>query len=556
VAAPPGFRAKELVCVAGVALLLTLVFTWPMAARFGSAARLDSDDGRFSIWNVAWVAHALTSRPADLWNANIFYPSPGALAFSEANLVAGALAVPVWLLTRNPVASMNFVIMLSFVLAAVCMYALARQLHASRAGAALAALLFTFNSYVFAHLTHIQLLMTFGIPLSLLCLHRLTERPSANRAVALGCALGVQALACGYYGVFAALLVTIGTLWLSATTGQWRSTRFWVLTVVAALVAVVIVSPLLPSYLTVRDAGLGRTLAEARIYSVSWRSYLASGLLVYKWMLPWLQHWVEVLFPGLLSIVFALIAIAYTLRGRSRLSAPGVDTIVWLYAAVTLLAVWASLGPDAGLYAWLFHVMPGMSFLRAPARFGLVALMALSVLAGLGLTFLERRWTPRQRAVFLTLLLALALSRSTVGPLMLEDLPDEAPAYAALKDLPPGPVAEFPFYTGRRLGRQTEYMLNSTRHWRPLINGYSDYVPPEAARDFTSLASFPSADALNVLIGRGVRYVVVHWASYGTDRAAKQNEVDTLRLDLQEIVSDSSSSLYELTSPLVAGNVR
>ena len=39
------------------------------------------------------------------------------------------------------------------------------------------------------------------------------------------------------------------------------------------------------------------------------------------------------------------------------------------------LALWASLGPAAGLYTAFFHTIPVFSLLRAPARFGvLVAL--------------------------------------------------------------------------------------------------------------------------------------------------------------------------------------
>ncbi len=84
-------RFRELIVVGSVAAVLAVVFTWPIAGRFGSAGRVDSGDGRFSIWNVAWVAHALTDASADLYDANIFSPAENTLAFSEANIVAGAI---------------------------------------------------------------------------------------------------------------------------------------------------------------------------------------------------------------------------------------------------------------------------------------------------------------------------------------------------------------------------------------------------------------------------------------------------------------------------------
>ena len=78
-----------------------------MAARLGSAGRVDSGDGRHGVWNVAWVAHALTTNPASLFDANIFSPHKQTLAYSEANIIAGIVAAPVWVATKNPYASYN-----------------------------------------------------------------------------------------------------------------------------------------------------------------------------------------------------------------------------------------------------------------------------------------------------------------------------------------------------------------------------------------------------------------------------------------------------------------
>jgi hypothetical protein len=535
-----------LLCVAGVALVLTLVFTWPLAARFGSAGRLDSNDGRFSIWNVAWVARALTSQPSELWNANIFYPSKGTLSYSEANLIAGAIAVPVWLLTKNAVAACNSAIVASFVLSALCMFALVRHLTNRRSAAAFAAILFAFNSYVFSHLPHIQLLMTFGLPLSLLCMHWFVEEPSGRRAGALGLAIGVQALACGYYGIYAALAVGFGLTWFCIVNQLWRSPRFWMLSLIAVAVTLLVISPLLPIYLSVQRSGLDRTLLEAREFSVRWRAYLASGFLVYRWMLPWLGHWREVLFPGVLTMGFALTAVVYGARARKDESAFR-RADLWFYVALTVLAVWASLGPDAGLYRFLYHAMPGMSFLRAPSRFGLVAILALAVLASFGLALAERAWAPRRRVAYLTLLALLAITRSTVGPLALRDAPAASAVYARLRDLPRAPTAEFPFYTGAGLPRQTEYMLGSTQHWQPLINGFSDYLPPDFERDLPSLNRFPESEAMDALARRGVKYVVVHWGSYGSGRNELKTRVEAMDL-LHKVTEEAGVTLFRLDS--------
>ena len=65
--------------------------------------RSENSDGQFSIWNVSWVARTLVAEPAKLFDANIFYPHQKTLTFSEHNLAAGVLAVPVYWATQESV---------------------------------------------------------------------------------------------------------------------------------------------------------------------------------------------------------------------------------------------------------------------------------------------------------------------------------------------------------------------------------------------------------------------------------------------------------------------
>ena len=90
------------------AALLTAAFTYPIAFKIGHVGRVDNGDGKLSIWNVAWVARTLVADPLHVFDANIFYPHRGTLAYSENNLGAGALAMPVYWATRNPYAALNF----------------------------------------------------------------------------------------------------------------------------------------------------------------------------------------------------------------------------------------------------------------------------------------------------------------------------------------------------------------------------------------------------------------------------------------------------------------
>ena len=98
-------------------------------------------------------------------------------------------------------------VLLAFTLTATGMYFLVRHLTNDRRAAIVSAILFAFCPHVFAHTAHIQLMMTAGLPFSMLAFHRVVERPTASRGVQLGVVMAAQAISCGYYGVFLILIV-------------------------------------------------------------------------------------------------------------------------------------------------------------------------------------------------------------------------------------------------------------------------------------------------------------------------------------------------------------
>lgn len=539
---------RDAIVAFSLSLLLAVALTWPMAARLGSAGRVDSGDGRHGVWNVSWVAHALTTSPSRLYDANIFHPHDNALAFSEANLVAGVLAVPAWVITGgNPYAAYNSVVIMAFAMAALAAYFLARTVGASRFGAAIAALVYGYSPYMLAHIPHIQLLMTFGPALSLAMMHRFVSTPTTGRAVALGLTLSVTGLACAYYGIFSGLVVGVGILWFAGVDGHWRQWQYWARAALGALIVLIVILPFFLPYLSVREAGFERSLDEARLFSAIGLGYLASAVHVHTWMLPLLGSWREVLFPGFQAIVLAIAAIVVTARHRTR---PRVR-VVGYYVVMMAFAFWISLGPDAGLYTLLYHALPAFSFLRAPVRMGVMVTLGVAMLASLALTW----WRPARvskRRLAAAVIVLIAIVESWAGPLQLADAPVVNRVYRHLAILPEAPVAEFPFYQGPdERHRQTEYMLMSTFHWQPLLNGYSDHFPDDYVTAEPVLTTFPSQEAIVMLQDRGIRWVVVHFNRYPADYARKLRPLmRTMGTQLRVVIDDTEVGLYEVIFPM------
>lgn len=541
--------SRPLAAGALASALLAVVLTWPLAAGLRSTGRIDSGDGRYVVWNVGWVARALTSAPGTLFDANIYHPHRATLAYSEANLVAGALAIPVWLATHDALAATNSVVLLSFVLSALAAFALIRHLTGHLPASALGALLFSFSPFVFGRLPHMQLLMTFGLPLTLLALHRFVAAPGAGRAVALGLAMALTALSCGYYGIFAGLIVGWGTLWLAVASGQWRHARFWVWALTAIVVAALVTGPFLVPYAGIRDEGFARSLDDARLFSADWRSYLASPAVATRWILPLIGSWRDVLFPGVLACGFAVMTLARTLRPAP---VPWPRSIAAFYFSLVVLAAWASFGPDAGLYRLFFETLPFFDMIRAPSRFGIVVTLGLSVLAAFSIAAMVDAFSPAGRRRAMAGLAMLAIAGATVGPLHLATRPPVHEVYERLAAMPAGAVAEFPYWvTPADRHRHTEYMLASTWHWQPLINGYSDHMAPGIYTDGLALARFPAPEAWEVLRRRGARYLIVHWTLFapGESPRARLFE-DHVGRDLRVVVDHDDATLFELMKPI------
>jgi hypothetical protein len=540
---------SEAATVLAGAFVLTAALTYPLVPKIDRVGRLNTDDGRWSLWVVAWVAESLIVDPGHLYDANIFYPARNTLAYSEANLGAGLLATPAWGLTGNPYLAHNTVVVAAFVLAVAGAYYLVRHLTGSREAAAVAGVLFGFCPFIFARTAHIQLLLTAGLPFAMLAFHRLVDRLTLPRALTLGLVLFAQALSCAYYGIFAGLMVGMATLFFAATRGLWRSPRYWVLIAVAAVVAVGLTVPFFVPYIAVQEQGLGRTLDDARMYSANAEAWLASSAWAHRWWLDAIPGFSEVLFPGVFTLVAGVAGawIVWRTPTASRATPGLARDVAGFYALLAALAFWASLGPDAGLYWVLFETIPVFSLLRAPGRMGIIVTMALVVLAGAWLApWLRGRARPRAWAAGLVLLAALELNMAPLTAL--RDTPPVPEAYRALARLPRGPLVEFPYFALRPdFPRHAQYMLGSTFHWQPLVNGYSDFIPGEWRRTVGAISRFPTRESFRILGEIGARYAVFHLNGYSrSNRADLLERIGRYQQFLRPLVQQDDVWLYEI----------
>ena len=535
--------------------------TWPLVIhpRALLGAPSGPGDPYLNLWILGWGMQTVLSNPASLFNgavfnANIFYPATGTLAYSDHLLLQSVLLAPLYAVTHDVVLCYNVLLVASLVASALAMHLFVRAVIGTEAGAYLAGLAWGFGSYHFGHLIHLQLQSLYFLPLTFLCLHRVIAGRRGRDVVLLGVTAALQAIASVYYGIIGGLALVVGGLALAVGVGRWRNVAVMRRLGYAAVLAGLLVLPVAIVYGRVAQReGFGRNLYEAGRSAAYASSYLQAppGNLLYgRTGLLRQQDPVRLkagstdnapprtgpereLFPGFVLIALAM---AGAWRGWRSDAKP---TVLAMVALVAFGFVF-SLGPDGAraLYAVFHRFVFGFAAIRAPARFSVLVLFGLSVLAALGLRELSPRRGQRVGATKVTEDTKVKDTKRTnfFVVLSLRDLGDLrgclvfvflTGAVIEMLHLPPTLAAAPALHTdvGQWLAREpgagavavlplgldidaTPAMVQSLEHHRPIVNGYSGQRPSFYGPLVDAINTFPSPEALTALHDARVRFVV------------------------------------------------
>ncbi len=520
-----------------------MLHSWPLASDVSHLSRFDNDDAELNTWAIAWVAHILPRAPLQLFEAPIFYPDAHTLAYSEHLLVPALLGAPLLWMGVSPPAVHNVLIILGLALSGWAMCLVMQRWTGSTAAGVIAGLLYAFNAHVLTRFPHLQAQHVEFFPLLLYALDRVLAPGRRRDAAWLAGAFVLQALCSNYLLVFITFAAVVAAAVRPAD--WWGAGRREVqlgLLMAAAIAAVVLAPFLWPYYVLSRDQGMVRSIEEVAAYSAGWRDYLVTaGRLHYAW---WSHNFYEsrtALFPGVAAI---------TLAGGALVSGTAFrDPRARMALAIGALGVALSFGPGLPGYTWLHQHLPLLSGIRNAARWGWLGLASVSMLAGYGVAGLERVWfrstavadRPRRSRTWLAVCLVLGLMATAEAirtPVGFTPFTRIAPIYDRLAAEPDVVLAEFPFYSGNTFNQNGRYVLNNTRSFRPLVNGYSGFQSSAYRQRARTLGSFPSAEAMAELKAIGVTHAVVHvddmvkWA--GRDGLARIEQVADLELVTEE----------------------
>jgi hypothetical protein len=501
-------RAPRTTAIVLAFAVLTVAMTWPLLS-IGANVVPDIDDAYFSVWRLAWVAHQLPRGPAHLFDANIFHPTPGTLAFSDAMLLVSVLGAPaIWLGVNAPLVH-NLLTGAAFVSSMWLTFLLVRGLTRSAGAGWIAALIFGFAPYRMAHLGHLELQWVMFMPLGLWLLHRYVATPTARRALAVGGAVAGQTLCSIYYGVFLSLYLFAALIILLAMRAHVRR-RAAALTPLMLIPLLAVAAIYGPPYANSRAQHGARNVTEITEYSAAPEDFLrvppGNRLRGRNDSRPAPEE--RSLYPGTATVILAAAAFV-----------PPVAPSAWMYLALTAISVDAALGMNGVLFPVLQRMVPTLTSLRAPARCGVLVLLSLTVLAGYGAAKIVAA-RPGAAAAFVVIATVLSLAEFWSAPIMVR--PNQEPpteAHRWLSHQPEGTVVvEMPLPTNDSLWRwETTYLIRSTHHWQPLVNGYSGFVPEQYRQTLVYLQGFPDERSIERLRELNVRFIVLNRRYYGAE---------------------------------------
>ncbi|MBA2501992.1 MAG: hypothetical protein H0V27_03845 [Pyrinomonadaceae bacterium] len=527
-------------------LALTCAMTWPWAINLRDALP-DTGDPYYNSWMLWWNYHQTFTDPLNLFHANIFYPYRYTLAFSEHAYGLALIFFPLFALGLRPITVHGVAMLTGFAFSGYGAFRLARTLNLPDGAAWLVGIAFAFIPYRFHQISHLNYVFAGWIPLLLEALILFARRQSWKRAAWLGAAFLMNALTCVHWLILTVVPLLASSVFLIAHYKIWRDVRLWLRGAVCVGVASILLLPFLVPYLRVAKLyNFVRSADDVAYHSVR----------PVHWLTPEPQNKIwgrlgsrdaiaeKALFPGLL---IPLLALAALLLAVSRISetkndvAPGeteahsnsnriaahesliANTRAHRNFEVLMLGtLWAvigfagSFGMNFAFHRLLFEFVPLFRSIRVPARWAMICYLGLAILAGVGamrcVEVVAQRLpgsTSKRVVLCYALILIALLFEQRTAPLQLTRGavdPDAVTLKLKATEMRGG-IVELP--AGGVVNPL--YVLRAADHARPLVTGYSGFVPPIENDIEIMTRARPVPDRLlDLFESIPVSYLVVH----------------------------------------------
>ncbi len=517
----------------------SVFITFPLIFHLGDYATGLGDE-LLIAWILNWNIHALLSDPLHIFEANIFYPFPHSLAFSDLHLASSILAFVPTVLIGEPIAANNVTIFSSALLVGFFTFLLVFFLTKQYLPSLLSGLLFIFSPVFLDKAVHIQILAIQWIPLAVLFyIHFLKTKRSRFLGISLFLFIvqTYNSFLPGYFLVFLYFIITFFFFFRRMKLLRRYIIRTNLMILIATFFALLPI--IIPYYQVSREYTYVRDIREAihlalqpedLFYSSSY-SRLHVILNQFSGNREWYPN--GDFKPGFLGFFFTLFSVIVIIDFVKHYKKRD-----WIYRSLVvsgIVGLILSLGPALHFarktihepfpiplpYALLYYIVPGFQGFRNAFRWEMLFAFCMAVTIALFTAIVSKKWSTKKKLVIYSLLIFGVVLEFNY-PLQSTTVPQEKDfpkVYSWLRTTPKdSTIIEMPIYNWNMFphGHKELYrVFYSTAHFRRTVNGASGFSPPPWQKmTYVLMNSFPSRQAVRRFKEMKIDYLIVHKAEY------------------------------------------
>jgi hypothetical protein len=528
--------------------LVSVVFTWPLVTNIsGSVILARGGDAWLHLWDLWWVKHALTVLHTSPFYTNyLYYPTGVSLYYHSLDTVNSFVSIPMQSIF-GLVTSFNILLLIAVALSGYTAFLLIHEVTGNMAASVIGALIFALSPVqsTSIELGQLDQVSMQWIPLYLLFLIRASKGKPWVNVPAAGLFFALASLATWYFSMALVIVTALFVIYEVFRRRSWAET-LGLFGRVAGIVGVflVLMSPMLIPMVLERAQGgqymvpaFGTTVYNSADLVEFFRPARGNALSTDY------NHGVN-LAMGYLPLLLGIAGAVFAWK-KSRFWVL-VGGVLFVLALGPLLRV---AGSQTGipLPYYLIYSIPGAAISRQPLRFDAVMMLALGVVAALGLTALIER--AGQKRTGLQRVLPWALPTLCGAVILFEFLLVPRPVdnlslsnfYSTIaKDRSSYAVLELP---SSALARS---MYEQTIDEKPIIGGYTSrhfpypfsestpgvrqlFLPEPGSFGADIFQPSSKAAAQDVLDYYGIKWVVLH------KKAEPKNKVEATRESIAAI---------------------
>jgi len=530
---------KKILIVVLVFIGLTVVMTYPLVKGLASSfPGFHSTDEPYGVlWYSWWLKysslHGLASYVCPVIAA------PFGVVLSQApQYPLNDFITRLSTVAFGALATYNVAVLFSFVLAGLCTYFLVYHITKDLFASIYSGIIYSFLPYHFVRAwQHPSLAQIQYFPLLLLALFLLKEKRNRASGALLVLSLALSALSSYYYLYFSLIITGVYAMFIVIIEKR-NSLHTLKLLLICIVLACILLMPLLYPILKTSFSPHKTTSMVVGGYIRPFEDLFAQSARPLSYLLPASDHPLfgrfterfvgsllygtsfteHTLYLGLTPLLMAFIAFQQWRRRRRGPTENRSSVYIGFFAFLALIA-WLFSQPPWWKIGGLKLYMPSMCMyrllpmFRAYCRFGVVVMLAIAVLAGIGLAFIRAKYRSSRIRAFIAVVACAGVLFEfwNYPPFKVIDASRVPAAYLWLKKQPGDfIIAEYPLDTE---SPDELYKFHQTVHEKRIINGT---IPNTLAHTF--------AQSVAQLYRMGVKYVVINRDAYLKTGLTEQKE--------------------------------